>query len=200
VEAAILASVRSNVRVGFNVLGYSHRFTQDGIPYDGHLNFKTFAARYDFFPLAGSFHIIPGILIYAADPVKANALVAPGQSFTLGGSRFYSDPSNPSRAQGKITFNRAAPMFTVGWGNLISRTEGKRFSVPFEIGIVFQGSPKTSLAFGGNVCASPGTDCSSAANNSAVLSNIASEENKINTNLSPLRVYPIISSGFGFRF
>ena len=48
-------------------------------------------------------------------------------------------------------------MITVGWGNLISRREGARFSVPFEIGIAFQGSPKTSLAFGGSVCASPGT-------------------------------------------
>lgn len=200
VETAILASERSNVRVGFNVLGYSHRFTKDGVPYDGHLNLKTFAAHYDFFPRAGSFHISPGILIYVADPIKANAFVAPGQSFTLGGTRFYSDASNPTTAQGKITFNRAAPMITVGWGNLISRREGARFSVPFEIGIAFQGSPKTSLAFGGNVCASPGTDCSSAANNSAVLSNIASEENKINSNLSALKVYPIISSGFGFRF
>ncbi len=113
-EAAILASERSNVRIGFSVLGYSHRFTKDGVPYDGHLNLKTFAAHYDFFPWAGSFHISPGILIYVADPIKAHAFVASGQSFTLGGTRFYSDPSNPTSAQGKINFNRAAPMITAG--------------------------------------------------------------------------------------
>jgi hypothetical protein len=88
----------------------------------------------------------------------------------------------------------------VGWGNLISRKEGSRFSFPFEIGIAIQGNPKTSLAFAGNVCAAPGTFCSSAITDAAVQSNIASEENKINNNLSALKVYPIISGGFGFRF
>jgi hypothetical protein len=200
VERAVLVSERSNLRAGFNVLGFSHTFTKDGISYDGHLNFKTFEAHYDFFPWAGRFHVSPGVLIYAADPIKANAFIPGNHTFTLGGVRFYSDPSNPATAQGRINFNRAAPTITVGWGNLISRKEGSRFSFPFEIGIAIQGNPKTSLAFGGNVCAAPGTFCSSAITDAAVQSNIASEENKINNNLSALKVYPIISGGFGFRF
>jgi hypothetical protein len=199
-EAAVLLRHRSNLRVGFNVLGWSHTFTKDGIPYSGHLNFKTFEAHYDFFPKAGNFHVSPGILIYVADPIKASAFVAGDRSFTLGGVRFYSDPSSPATAMGKINFNRAAPTITVGWGNLISRKEGSRFSFPFEIGIAIQGSPKTSLGFGGNVCTSPGMNCTSAATNPEVQRNIASEENRINNNVSFLKVYPIISSGFAVRF
>jgi hypothetical protein len=199
-EAAVLLSHRSNLRAGFNVLGWSHTFTKDGIPYNGHLNFKTFEAHYDFFPLAGNFHVSPGILIYVADPIKASAFVEGDRSFTLGGVRFYSDPSSPATASGKIRFNRAAPTITVGWGNLISRKEGSRFSFPFEIGIAIQGSPKTSLAFGGNVCTSPGMNCASAATNPELQRNLASEENKINGNVSFLKVYPIISSGFAVRF
>jgi hypothetical protein len=83
---------------------------------------------------------------------------------------------------------------------LISRKEGSRFSFPFEIGIAIQGSPKTSLGFGGNVCTSPGMNCTSAATNPEVQRNIASEENRINNNVSFLKVYPIISSGFAVRF
>jgi hypothetical protein len=199
-EAAVRVSERSNLRAGFNILGLSHRFTKDGIAYDGHLNFKTFEAHYDFFPWAGGFHVSPGLLVYAADPIKANASVPGDKSFTLGGVSFYSDPSSPTTAQGRIIFNRAAPTITVGWGNLISRREGNRFSFPFEIGIAFQGSPKTTLAFGGNVCTSPGVNCTSAQGNPEVQRNIVSEQRKINDSLSFLKVYPIISTGFGVRF
>ena len=199
-EAAVRVSERSNLRAGLNVLGFSHTFTKDGIAYNGHLNFKTFEAHYDFLPWAGRFHVSPGLLLYAADPIKANASVPGDKSFTLGGVTFYSDRSSPATAQGRVTFNRAAPTITVGWGNLISRKEGSRFSVPFEIGVVFQGSPKTTLAFGGNVCTSPGVNCTSAQSNAEVQRNIGSEQRKINNSLLFLKVYPIISSGFGVRF
>lgn len=199
-EAAVRVSERSNLRAGFNILGFSHTFTKDGIAYVGHLNFKTFEAHYDFFPLGGGFHVSPGLLAYTADPIKANASVPGDKSFTLGGVSFYSDPSSPTTAQGRITFNRAAPTITVGWGNLISRKEGSRFSFPFEIGIALQGSPNTTLAFGGNVCTSRGVNCTSAQGNPEVQRNIISEQRKINNSLSFLKVYPIISSGFGVRF
>jgi hypothetical protein len=199
-EASVRVSERSNLRAGFNILGFSHTFTKDGIAYDGHLNFKTFEAHYDFFPWAGGFHVSPGLLIYSSDPITANASVPDDKSFSLGGVTFYSDPSSPTTAQGRIRFNRAAPTITVGWGNLISRKEGNRFSFPFEIGIAFQGSPNTTLAFGGNVCTSLGVNCISAQGNPEVQRNTVSEQRKINNSLSFLNVYPIISSGFGVRF
>lgn len=199
-EVGVAVTHRSNLRAGFNVLGFSHTFTKDGIAYKGHLNFKTFEAHYDFFPWAGSFHVSPGMLVYTAGPINANAFMPGNRDFTLGGVTFYSDPSSPTTARGKITFNRAAPTITVGWGNLISRKEGSRFSFPFEIGIAVQGSPKTSLDFTGNVCTSPGVNCTGAASDPAVQRNIISEQNKINNSLSFLRIYPIISSGFAVSF
>lgn len=199
-EAAARITGHSNLRTGFNVLGFSHTFTKDGIAYNGHLNFKTFEAHYDFFPWAGGFHVSPGLLAYTADPIKANASVPGNKHFTLGGVTFYSDPSAPTTAQGKIAFNRVAPTITVGWGNLISRKEGSRFSFPFEIGIALQGSPNTTLAFGGNVCTSPGSNCTAAGSSPELQGNIVSEQRKINNSLSFLKVYPIISSGFGVRF
>jgi hypothetical protein len=199
-EVGVAMTHRSNLRAGFNVLGFSHTFTKHGIAYQGHLNFKTFEAHYDFFPWAGSFHVSPGMLVYTADPIKANAFVPGNRDFTLGGVTFYSDPSSPTTARGKINFNRAAPIITVGWGNLISRKEGSRFSFPFEVGIAIQGSPNTSLEFTGNVCTSPGVNCTGAASDPAVQRNILSEQKKINNSLSLLRVYPIMSSGFAVTF
>jgi hypothetical protein len=150
-EAAVRVTQRTNVRAGFNMIAYSRGFNQDGVAYNGRLSFKTLEAHYDIFPAAKGFHVSPGVLVYAGDPLTATAAVPAKQSFSLGGVNYSSDPANPVTGGGKIDFNRASPMITVGWGNLISRQEGKHFSVPVELGVAFQGSPQASLALAGSV-------------------------------------------------
>lgn len=200
IEGAVRLTERTNVRAGFNMLKYSRGFDKDGVSYKGELNFRTFEAHLDYFPWAKNFHLSPGLLIYAGDPITATASVPANQSFSLGGVVYYSDPSDPLTGRGKITFYRAAPMITVGWGNLISRKEGKHFSVPFEIGAAFQGSPNASLSLAGSVCAQPGVLCRSVATDSTVQANIVSEQNKINDSMTLFKAYPIISIGIGYKF
>ena len=199
-EAAFRVTHRTNVRAGFNMINYSRTFDKDGISYGGQLNFKTFEAHYDIYPWAKSFHISPGVLVYAGDPVTAKASVPANQSFSLGDVEYFSDPNNPVTGNGKLDFNKAAPMITVGWGNLVSRKESKHFTVPFEIGVAFQGSPKATLGLAGNVCDSPGVNCRPAATDANVQSNVISEQNKVNNSMSFFKFYPIISVGFGYKF
>jgi len=200
-EAAVRVAHRSNVRAGFNMITYDRTFNKDGVSYAGQLQFKTVEAHYDFFPWAGGFHISPGILAYIGDPITATASVPANQSFSLGGVNYYSDPANPAHGTGKITFNQAAPTVTVGWGNLVPRKMNKHFSVPFEIGAAFQGSPKATLNLGGNVCVTaPGVNCVNAATDPNVQSNVVSEQNKVNNSMSFFKVYPIISLGVGYKF
>lgn len=52
----------------------------------------------------------------------------------------------------------------------------------------------------GNVCDPSGLDCRSISSDPTVQSNIVTEENKINKNISPLRFYPIVSLGLGWKF
>ncbi|HZQ96346.1 MAG TPA: hypothetical protein VFA67_15135 [Candidatus Sulfotelmatobacter sp.] len=199
-EAAVRLTEHTNVRAGFNMIKYSRGFDKDGVAYNGELNFQTFEAHLDYFPWAKSFHISPGLLVYAADPITATAAVPGNQSFSLGGVAYYSDPSNPVTGNGKITFNRAAPMITIGWGNLVPRKEGKHFSVPFEIGIAFQGTPKANLSLAGSVCEQPGINCRPIPADPIIQSNITSEQNKIKDNMTLFKVYPIISLGIGYKF
>lgn len=197
-ELAARATHRTNFRAGFNVLGYSRNFGKDGTDYDAHLAFRTIEAHYDIFPKAGGFHISPGLLAYLGNPISANAIIPANKTFTLGGHTYYSDPSNNATANGHINFNQAAPMVTLGWGNLVHR-DRKRFTVSFEIGAAFQGSPKSNLNFAGNVCDAPGVNCRSAASDPSVQSNVISEQAKINKSLAPFKVYPMISLGFGYK-
>jgi hypothetical protein len=199
-EVAARLTQRTNLRGGFNMISYSRTFNKDGIAYAGTLGFKTVEAHYDIFPFAGRFHVSPGVLAYLGDPITAKASVPGGQSFSLGGTTFVSDSTVPVTGNGKINFNKAAPMITFGWGNLVSRRENSHFAVPFEIGVAYQGSPKASLSLAGNVCASPGVNCSSVASDSNVQSQILSEQTKLNSSMSFFKLYPIIAIGFGYRF
>lgn len=198
-EIAARVTHRTNVRAGFNVLGYSRDFSKDQVNYDGHLSFRTIEAHYDIFPWAGSFHVSPGLLAYIGNPISARAFVPGNSSFTLGGQTYYSDPSAPATAMGHVNFNQVAPMATIGFGNLVHR-DSKHFSVPVELGVAFQGSPKTTLGFNGNVCDAPGLNCRSVASDPTVQANIVSEQGKINHSLSPIKMWPIISVGFGYKF
>lgn len=200
IEAAARVTTRSNVRAGFNILGFSRGFDKDGVSYDGHLAFRTIEAHYDFFPFAGGFHVSPGALFYLGNPIKATASVSSGQSFSLGSTTYYSDTAVPITGTGKIDFNSAAPMVTVGWGNLIPRKESKHWSMPVELGIAFQGAPKATLNLAGNACDSPGVNCRPVATDSTIQANIQSEQTKINNSMSFFKVYPIISSGISYKF
>lgn len=202
VEVAARVTHRTNVRAGFNMFSYSRDFHKDSINYGGQLQFKTVEAHYDIFPFAGKFHVSPGVLAYIGDPITANAAVPAGQSFTLGGTTYYSDPAAPTAGNGKIKFNQAAPMATFGWGNLVPRNHG-HFSVPVEFGVAFQGSPKATLNLTGNVCdqVQPvAVNCRPVATDTNVQSHIVSEQTKLNNSMSFFKVYPIISVGFGYSF
>lgn len=201
-EVATRVTHRTNARAGFNILGYSRSFSKDGINYGGHLSFRTFEAHYDIFPWAGNFHVSPGIVAYMGNPITANAIVPGDQSFTLGGQTYYSDPSAPATANGRVNFNQVSPTATIGWGNLVRRSS-KHISIPVEIGAAFQGSPKSTLNLTGNVCNAPSgsllRSCMSTSN-STVQSNVVAEQSKINKSVSAFKVYPIISVGFGYKF
>jgi len=204
VEAAVRVSHRTNVRAGFNVFRYSHNFVEDAVAWNGRLSFETIEAHYDIFPHADRFHMSPGILIYAGTPITATSAFAGNQILGLAAAPgVVSDPSAPLNGNGKIRFDKVAPMFTVGWGNLVSRKALQHFSFPLELGVAFTGPPRAKLNVAGNVCeptpAGP-SYCSSITSDPTFQANVVSQQNDINNSMRFLKVYPIISFGVGYRF
>ena len=196
VEAAIPVFGKLNIRGGGNFLNYNHPFHQDGVNYDGTLVMRSGEVSLDWFPF-GEFHVSPGALFYNGNKVTASASVPGGDSFTLNGVSYTSDPTKPISGSGNVVFRRAAPKITIGWGNLIPRS-GRRWALLGEIGVAYQGAPQAALAFQGRACNSG--FCADAATDPNVQANIVAEQTKINKNLSPFRFYPIVSVGVGFNF
>jgi len=197
-DIAVPISHRANIRGGFNALDYGRSFLNDGVTYKGNVTFRSVNAMLDFFPFAGGFHISPGALLYNGNQVTADATVPAGQTFTLNNVDYRSSATNPIVGNGKLALNKAAPMVLIGWGNLVPRS--KHFSTSFEVGVVFQGTPKTTLNFAGSACDPSGLNCRNIATDPTIQSNIQAQQQKINDDVKILQYYPVVSFGFGYRF
>ncbi|HXP82347.1 MAG TPA: hypothetical protein VN976_20790 [Verrucomicrobiae bacterium] len=198
IEVATPLAGKFNLRGGFNMFRYSRPITNDGIQYDGHLQFQSAEAHLDWF-LLGGIHISPGILFYNGNQVTATASVPGGQTFSVGGTSYESDPTAPVTGTGKLDFVKVSPSIMVGIGNLIPRN-GRHYSFLFEVGGAYQGSARVALNLAGNVCDTTGTICRAVSSDPTVLANIQAQQVKIQNDVNPYRFFPVLSLGVGFNF
>lgn len=199
VEGAAAVTGRSNLRFGVNQFNYSRTLDSHGINYDAKLKLSSLQLNYDQYVVRG-FHISPGLLFNNGNKADAAAFVPGGGSFTLGGARYYSSLSNPISGLGNVKVKKTAPMILLGFGNLLPRS-GRHFGVNLEGGVVFEGSPETTLSLNGAACAtSPTSGCANASTDPIVQSNLRLEQDKLNNDLKPLRYYPVLSLGVSWQF
>lgn len=198
-QAATAVLHRANVRVGFNYFSYNlPTFTKDGASYTGSLNLRSFEANFDYYLFWG-FHVSPGVLLYNRNKVSATASIPGGNTFTLGGISYTSDPADPVHDTGVLPLDKAAPTLEIGIGNLLPRSR-RHLTFNFDFGVVFQQSPKVAISLAGTACPTAGGPCANAATDPNVQANIQTEEAKINKNLKVFQFYPIVSMEIGWKF
>lgn len=195
-EGAVGLSRKWSLRAGGNFFSYSASFTNDGIKYPAALTLRSVQATADWFPFGGSFHLSPGLL-YNGNNMTANPLVATGQTFTLGGTSYVSGSSSVS-GTAKMSVNPADPVFLVGWGNLANPRKHVIFLV--EGGVAYHGTPSFSLGLNGTVCDPTGLHCGAISSNATVQADLLAQQVKVQNQVSPYKVYPVMAFGFGYRF
>ncbi|MGP8253424.1 MAG: hypothetical protein ACLQHF_15445 [Terracidiphilus sp.] len=205
-QAAANVNRYINLRMVGNVFNYTvSNVNTNGLTLNGKLNLASAGLSVDLYPFPyHGLRFSPGVLFYNQNSANATVTVSGGTSFKLNDIEYYSSPAAPVQGAGSLGLNAQNPAFTMtaGWGNLISR-RGGHFSIPFEIGAAFVGTPKLNLALtSGQVCSNPqGTEgCQDIATDTDVQSNLQSQISKYQNDLSPLKVYPIISVGIGYNF
>ncbi|HUI54918.1 MAG TPA: hypothetical protein VLY04_08095 [Bryobacteraceae bacterium] len=199
IQAATAVTRRSNVRFAFNDFSYNATFNKDGVAYNGSLNLRSAEILYDQY-LAGPIHISPGVMIYDGNKASGNASVPAGSKFSLGDVDYYSQAGNPLTGTGAISARKVSPMVLIGFGNLLPRSK-RHFSLNFDLGVVFQGSPSATLGLAGGACTpTPAANCQNAATSSSVQANVQSEQTKINNSASVFKYYPVITLTFGYKF
>jgi hypothetical protein len=198
-NVAFATTQRSNVRVGFNWLSFSHDFARSGVTYQGKLHLHSVNALFDYY-LTRRFHLSPGVLLDNGNRLDGTALIRPGQILDLGNASYRTSATSPVTAVGSMKINRVSPMLLVGFGNLVPRKEAGHFSLSFEAGIAYQGTPKVGLDFAGSVCDLSGRNCRDFATSPDVQRNLVIERKQIQDAATPFKFYPVLSLGFGYKF
>ena len=188
---------RGDVRGGFNFYNYNRTFSKDGANYGGKLSLRSVSLEYDQYVAAG-FHVSGGALLWNGNKGDATLAVAVGKTFTLGGTTYSSDATNPISGAATLRFKKAAPMIGLGYGNLASKGH---FAYSVDTGVIFQGSPRTVLSLAGNACTTTVPSvCQNAATTAAVQANVTAEQTKVNSDLKPFKYYPVIQLMIGYKF
>jgi hypothetical protein len=172
-----------NIRSGYNAFNYSGNASKSDINYDYKLKLKSIPVLLDWHPFANSgFRLSSGIFF------NNNEITATGKSQTsykIGDTTYY--PAELGTLTGKIDFNKTSPYAGIGWGNAVGN-HGP-ISLSCDIGVIFQGTPKVSLAANGSI-----------ASNTLFQDNLNKEISKIKDTTDDIKYYPVISLGLAYRF
>ena len=177
-----------NARVGFAGYSTDRTVNQTDVTYDGKLKLSNPSALLDWRVFGGGFRVSVGAVVSGT---KVDAVGRPdvNGNFQIGNNTYTS--SQIGSLNGTFKFgNSVAPYIGFGWGNVVGN-EG-HFSVLFDVGAIYAGTPNVTLTANctagvQEVCAQLQTD-------------VDTEKQKLEQNLTLLKWYPVVGLGFGYRF
>lgn len=201
-----------NVRAIGNVFKYSTSFTVNNIPASADLNLASAGGVLDYYPFHSGFRLSGGVLFVNQNQISATSSIAAGDSLTLNGQTYYSANANsvtgatPLNGTGNLSLNQMKPglLLTTGWGNHVKHSG--HLSFPVEIGVAFVGTPKVTMNLGGWACTDASqTYCTNIADPTNPIaiqfqSNLNTQINKWNSDISALESYPVVSFGVAYSF
>lgn len=188
-HATVPISESVNARLGLGYLDYNYRGSTRDLNYDLDLKTNTYDALLDWYPDKESTFRITGGLSYNGNKIDVRALPNATGSYTIQGNSY--DAASVGKVSGKVDFNKVAPYLGIGWGRPSSATE-KGWSFSTDLGVLIQGSPKTSLSSTG--CTAAAAVCSQFA------SDVARENAALQEEVGKFKIYPVLRVGISYRF
>jgi hypothetical protein len=152
----------------------------DDIDYDASLKLNSMGVMADWYPFGGSFRLSAGA---RSNSNKLDLLATPTTSQEIGDETY--TPEQIGTLTGGVRFKDFAPALTLGWGGKF----GKGFTVGFEAGVLFQGSPKLSLAANGGLLA----------NDPTFLAELEKERREAEED-ADFKLWPVLQLNFAWRF
>ncbi len=173
-------------RIGVNKFDKNFSTTAGSLNYDGKLKLSSFDALLDWHMFGGATHLTAGVM---SNGNKFNLTATPGPGgYTINGQTFTA--AQVGTVNGDVTFNSVAPYLGFGWN---SQPKNKGFSFKSDFGVMFQGSPKATLAYTGN-------GGGNAAVNTQIRDQVAVEQANLNDKLKNYKYYPVVSFAIGYAF
>ncbi|HET7199328.1 MAG TPA: hypothetical protein VFI80_00735 [Burkholderiales bacterium] len=185
VELSHALGPHTGFRVNADAYNRTQSRTEDNIEYDAKLKLQTTSLSLDLFPFANNFRITAGAI------VNGNKLTMHGQptggTFVINGTTY--NASDVGSLDAKVDFKRTVPYFGIGYGRPIN----SGLSLIFDLGVLFQGSPKSHIDATCGAATPPAT-CTQ------IQSDAAAEQARLDDSLHSFKYYPVISLGLAYTF
>jgi hypothetical protein len=174
-----------SARVGYSALSFDRDINSSDLRYDGKLKLSNLSGLIDWSPL-GPFRITGGII---GNDNKIDVIGRPSNNtFTINGTAYQA--SQVGSLSGSIKAgNRVAPYLGIGYGNVA----GAGINFYFDLGVMFQGAPKSNLS------ATCGTALS-AAQCAQLQNDVALEARRLDDKVNKYKYYPVASIGITIGF
>lgn len=171
-------------RVGYSALSLNHHLQETDVRYDAKLKLSNLSALLDFSPL-GPWRLTGGFI---GNNNKYDLTGTPsGGTFTVNGRTYSAADVGIS---GTVKSGRSmAPYLGVGYGNVA----GMGVNFYFDLGIMFMGSPKTSLSANCGASLSP-SQCTQ------LQGDVAAESRNLESELKRFKYYPVANIGITIGF
>lgn len=186
VELAHAFTETLGFRVSANGLHYNTTETFESVTYDSRLKLESGQLLLDWFPFSNNFRVSAGAM-YNGNKFTLEGKPSAGGTFTINGTTYSS--ANVGSLNGTVDFMKAAPYIGLGYGRPI----GKGLSLIADLGVLFQGSPRSTLSVTCGTATSV-TTCSQIQND------VSAERNKLNDDMDTFRYYPVVSIGLAYVF
>lgn len=171
-----------DARVGINLFSYTYTGEDSEIEYDFELGLFTAAVLADWHPGRSPFRFSAGLVL---NNNKIDSTAKTKDTIEIGDKEY--TPAQIGVLSGEITFNTVAPYIGIGTGR--PAVGASKWGFSFDLGVIFQGSPKVDLSVSGPLASDPDLQ-----------RELAKEEKDIEDEMEGFKYYPVLSLGVIYRF
>jgi len=168
------------LRIGGNFFSLTRNISSNDIEYRGKADLQSGAFTADWYPFLFGFRVSGGIRLNGN---KVTVDAQPNNGTITVNHVAYSTAG--SSVSGQITFREVAPYAGVGY----SGTLPFGLTLGFDLGAMFQGTPRAQLAAQGAITQAPG-----------FAANLAQETSSLQNKIKDFTVYPVAEVTIGWRF
>ena len=171
------------IRLGVNYLPISTNFTVDDVRYKADFSWKNAALLADFYPFAGMFRLTGGVF-YNGNTVDVSG--TPSGDVQIGDNTY--SASDIGTISGSVDFKKVVPYAGIGWSGGNSSSGG--WSLGFDLGVMFQGSPSVG----------PLQVTGALGSNSTFTADLEKERADIKDEMDTYQYYPVAAFGVAYHF
>jgi hypothetical protein len=179
-EGSLRVGPYLGLRLDGSALSFDANRTISGVPYKFDARLRSGGPVLDVYPFGGGFRLSGGVRI---DGNEADVTSAPTSNIQIG-SNVYT-PAELGTLSGEVKYNRVAPYLGLGYGGRVTSW----LELGFDVGVLYQGKPKVSLAATGAF-----------ANNPVLQADLDQQRAAIRSKINWTEWYPVLMLSALFRF